>query len=76
MKYETKNDMQYKIVVEWYSSKKDIELGKPYKVVDSGFSKDLTLHEAGVLKSKMSEAPYCKMIRINKIKTGGEKLNE
>lgn len=59
--------MQYKIVVEWYKSKKDVELGKPCTVVDSGFSKDLTLHEAGILKSKMSDTPVCKMIRINKI---------
>lgn len=59
--------MQYKIMVEWYKSKKDVELGKPSSVVNSGFSKDLTLHEAIVLKSKMSDAPVCKMIRINKI---------
>lgn len=64
--------MKYKIMVEWYLSKKDVELGKPCKVVDSGFSKDLTLHEAGTLKSKMSDAPCGKMIRINKIKLVGE----
>jgi len=59
------------IVVEWYKSKKDVELGKPYTVVNSGFSKDLALHEAVVLKSKMSDAPVCKMFRINKIKPVG-----
>lgn len=64
--------MQYKIMVEWYKSKKDVELGNPCKVVDSGFSKDLTLHEAGILKSKMSNTPCCKMIRINKIELAGE----
>lgn len=55
---------KYKIIVEYYMTWQDLEAGTPYKVADSGFSKDLTLMEANILKSRM---PNTDILRINKI---------
>ena len=59
--------MAYKIMVVWYKSKQDMEEGKPYRTVESGFSHNLTLEEATTLKSKMIDSPSCGMYRINQI---------
>lgn len=56
----------YNIVIEHYRNKRDVEAGKPFRVVESGFS-PMTLKEAEVCKSKMSDHPVCGFIRINKI---------
>ena len=57
---------KYRIMVHYYKSKYDVELGKPYKVCESGFE-NLTLREAYICKSKMSDENFCGMIRINVI---------
>lgn len=59
--------MAYKIMVVWYKSQRDMEDGKPFRIVGSGFSHDLTLEEATILKSKMAASPSCGMFRINQI---------
>lgn len=56
----------YNIVIEYYRTVKDIEAGNPCKVVESGF-KPMTLKEAEVCKSKMSDDRVCGYNRINKI---------
>lgn len=43
----------YNIVIEYYRTIKDIEAGKPCKVVESGFT-PMALKEAEVCRSKMS----------------------
>lgn len=61
----------YNIVIEYYRTVKDIEAGKPCKVVESGF-KPMTLKDAEVCKSKMSNHPTSGYHRINKIIKVGE----
>ena len=56
----------YNIVIEYYRTVKDIEAGKPCNVVESGF-KPMTLKEAEVCKSKMSDHSINGYNRINKI---------
>lgn len=56
----------YSIVIEYYRTVKDIEAGNACKVVESGF-KPMTLKEAEVCKSKMSNYKVCGYNRINKI---------
>lgn len=60
----------YKIIVEYYRTKQDLEGNLPYRVADSGFDK-LTLEEAYICKSKMSEEPVLGMIRVNKVVYSG-----
>jgi len=66
--------MAYKIMVVWYKSRRDMEDGKPFRTVESGFSHDLTLEEATILKSKMVDSPSCGMFRINQIVECGDHL--
>lgn len=66
--------MAYKIMVVWYKSRRDMEEGKPFRIVESGFSHDLTLEEATILKSKMADSPCCGMFRINQIVECGDHL--
>lgn len=61
----------YNIVIEYYRTVKDIEAGNPCKVVESGF-KPMTLKEAEICKSKMSNHPASGYNRINKIIQVGE----
>lgn len=61
----------YNIVIEYYRTVKDIEAGKPCKVVESGFT-PMTLKEAQVCKSKMSDHKVCGYHRINKIVEASE----
>lgn len=56
----------YNIVIEYYRTVKDIEAGNPCKVVESGFT-PMTLKEAEVCRSKMSNHPANGYHRINKI---------
>lgn len=56
----------YKIIVEYYRNKQDLETGNPCKIADSGLD-NLSLDEAYACKSKMSEEPVCGMVRVNKI---------
>ena len=56
----------YNIVIEYYRTVKDIEAGNPCKVAESGFT-PMTLKEAQVCKSKMSNHPTSGYHRINKI---------
>lgn len=56
----------YNIVIEYYRTVKDIEAGNACKVVESGF-KPMTLKDAEVCKSKMSDHKVCGYHRINKI---------
>jgi len=56
--------MKYKIVVEYYANTKDLEANNPIKVADSGFTKDLSLLEAQILKSKMNDD---NPLRVNRI---------
>lgn len=56
----------YNIIIEYYRTAKDIEAGNPCKVVKSGF-KPMTLKEAEVCKSKMSDHSINGYHRINKI---------
>lgn len=61
----------YNIVIEYYLTVKDIEAGNPCKVVESGF-KPMTLKDAEVCKSKMSDHKVFGYHRINKIIAAGE----
>lgn len=61
----------YNIVIEYYRTVKDIESGNPCKVVESGF-KPMTLKEAEVCKSKMSDHKVCGYRRINQIIEAGK----
>lgn len=56
----------YNIVIEYYRTVKDIEAGKPCKVAESGFT-PMTLKEAEVCKSKMSDHPTSGYHRLNRI---------
>lgn len=58
--------MKYRIDVCWYRDTKQLEAGQFERVAPSGFS-GLTLEEAQVCRSKMSDEPHAGRKRYNRV---------